>query len=412
MNEELIPTPPHTEPSSSQGTPVSPQGYGAPTPHTIPQNPKGFAGLIPQQKSEPVSLPIQDDTSVDALVKKAREDARISALKMQQSALVNPPRTEDALTPPLARFTPEEEKAKALMKALRTFQGDAQEAVARTQASVASIALAEQEKRRVHSSPPPAPPSKTKALLAIATATLSITAAALLIGFYFVHRSQLPVEGEVTPQAVIATETTRALAFQGLNKNSLTALIYSSRNDPALAGPFIQLSINQRIPLPEGKVRERPIGPQEFFSLIRASAGQPLLRSFGESMMFGIASTTKESARSGFLIIEVQNFEQAFDGMLRYEPRIYADIGSLLSSRTTPDRDERGIEIWNDPEPEREAVFTDTIITNKNARVLKNTRGDTILVYGFIKPTFLVITTNESLFSALNERVFSKNIVR
>ena len=55
-------------------------------------------------------------------------------------------------------------------------------------------------------------------------------------------------------------------------------------------------------------------------------------------------------------------------------------------------------------------VFEDSIIKNKEVRVLKDTKGTIRLLYSFIDRETLVITTNESTFSEVLTRLTSQRI--
>lgn len=51
--------------------------------------------------------------------------------------------------------------------------------------------------------------------------------------------------------------------------------------------------------------------------------------------------------------------------------------------------------------------FIDKIISNKDARILQNQFGESILVYGFVTKNLLLITSSEESFKAILDRVFA-----
>ena len=61
-------------------------------------------------------------------------------------------------------------------------------------------------------------------------------------------------------------------------------------------------------------------------------------------------------------------------------------------------------------EPDR--PFEDRIIRNKDVRVMKDSAGNIVLLYGFLDQKNLVITTNEQTFQEILNRFFASHIVR
>ena len=76
--------------------------------------------------------------------------------------------------------------------------------------------------------------------------------------------------------------------------------------------------------------------------------------------------------------------------------------GTSTSSSTPP----LGLKI------EINTSFEDITIKNKDARILKNNRNDTVLLYSFLDKNTLLITSSESVFQDLANRLISKAFLR
>jgi len=54
--------------------------------------------------------------------------------------------------------------------------------------------------------------------------------------------------------------------------------------------------------------------------------------------------------------------------------------------------------------------FSDQIIRNKEARVLKDSEGEVVIMYSFVDQNTIVITTNESTFVEILTRLTAQRI--
>ncbi len=129
------------------------------------------------------------------------------------------------------------------------------------------------------------------------------------------------------------------------------------------------------------------------FSAFRQAAGlnlpADLSRTVEEEFMFGIYNNSVANNR--FLIIEPKLSELAFGAMLDWEPKLLDDIFPLLSGGP-PQSNARG------------QIFIDRLVHNKDARLLKNKAGETILFYAFLDPHHLIISRNEETFLEVLKR--------
>jgi hypothetical protein len=90
-----------------------------------------------------------------------------------------------------------------------------------------------------------------------------------------------------------------------------------------------------------------------------------------------------------WIILTVSDKNTAFGGMLAWEPTIGRDLQPLFTTLTPP----------------QNTKFSDTIIEQNDARVLKNSEDKEALVYGFTSFNKLLITTNTTAFLNLAEKI-------
>jgi hypothetical protein len=98
-----------------------------------------------------------------------------------------------------------------------------------------------------------------------------------------------------------------------------------------------------------------------------------------------------------FIILTTNDFANSFSGMLRWEKDMVSDFEKifLISQKIGSTTVE----------------FVDEALRNKDLRILQNENKKTILLYSFVDKNTIVITTNESIFTAIvNKYNVSKQI--
>lgn len=144
---------------------------------------------------------------------------------------------------------------------------------------------------------------------------------------------------------------------------------------------------------PEGVVRtQERVTAQEFLDMWHPAMDDSLRRALGERFMLGTRASASTTT-TPFLIFSVVSFERAFAGMLKWEQFMLEDTDALWF----------GAEGSEDGTPV--SGFRDSTIDGKDARVLVDTAGNTILLYSFITPDTLVITKNKGTLSEVGNKV-------
>lgn len=140
--------------------------------------------------------------------------------------------------------------------------------------------------------------------------------------------------------------------------------------------------------------------PESFFGIAAPNIPASLTRAFDQKMFAGIYTFTDKHP---FLIVTVDAFDKAFEGMLSWEKDMYRDIGSLVQTQKVNSALLPGIPLGE---------FTDMIVQNKDTRVLKNNQGEIILMYSFIDEDILFIVNNERTFKEISNRFSATKLIR
>jgi len=324
------------------------------------------------------------------------------------------------------------------IKSLRTFQGDVAEAIKQQNASVLTIAFAEKRRQENVAKPLPranvvtsapqaimqvvpqkekktADPQVRKNILMIALSILLIAfGIGSVAGFYYLQKKQTdPITKEERSSSILGWSKKETLMVEPLKRDSLIDAIYTKRQVGQIGeGEILYIEFVGTI--------DQFVTTQEFFSILKSKAPASLLRAFGNTFMFGFFKTNGNNVP--FLLVRLESFERAFNGMLSWEKILFEDIGSLFSrdilpiyentkanATTTSTSTEPRILTLTSPDPQG---FLDEAIRNKDARVLKSTRGETILLYSFLDKETLLITSHEAVLQELINKLVSQKLIR
>ena len=97
-----------------------------------------------------------------------------------------------------------------------------------------------------------------------------------------------------------------------------------------------------------------------------------------------------------FLIIQVDSYENALSGMLAWERKLLDDFYPTF-----------GIDISGANQALFEKKFEDIVFKNRDGRVLKNSVGETVLMYLFINDKTVIITRSTKVLEEILARLDS-----
>lgn len=257
-------------------------------------------------------------------------------------------------------------------------------------------------------------PSNHRTLMIGASLTLIILGIGVIFGFY---QFQKMGSGEVAQtqsvsRTIISYNTIDTIELDTISKDQLIEKLNSEKN-----GAKLNTNDTLYIALTKKNSEGDPvlITPAYFFTVLSNETPPSLLRAFGTDMMFGYYNS---GGNEPFLLVTVDSFDNTYSGMLDFEPSMNKALGSLFSKRSLAISGIDGASgstttaqvINYDLDTQRK--FEDDTIRNKDIRILRNDRGETILMYSFINKNILLITSSEEVLKQMLQKLSNQNIVQ
>lgn len=277
-------------------------------------------------------------------------------------------------------------KTAAPARIVRTFESDLARVMRDKKGSVIKIAMAEHKRRADEIEFKEKVPKKNIILLFFTL--LSVAGGLAFLGFVFINKKTNEIsisETKIVP--IIFSEKQKDSDITGFSKTKLI-----NKMGELLADTSLRLDTIENVPLLEtvggGSV---PISTERFFSLLGTRIPPVLLRSFDSKFMLGIHAF---NGNKPFIILKTDFYENAFLGFLKWEKDIPEDLLPFL-----------GIQITGENRYLLDADFEDTIIKNKDARMLKRQDGEPILIYVIPNKETIIITTAEDTLNEVLRRL-------
>lgn len=330
---------------------------------------------------------------------------------------------------------------------VRTFQSDVAGAIQTDSISMIKIALAEKERRETNNSQKDSE-IKTKTGLVYILAFLITVVVFGAVGFvyYYFNRPPAPTLEQVI--APLEPEIIYSEIQVVINTDDKTPLtLFSEIKNNALEE--IDIGIIKRILLTTDNASStRNISIQEFFILTRSQVPDDLIRALKPYFVIGAYSFKPNDI---FIVLKVNSYDLAYASMLKWEPFIESDIGSMFNfekntvtknaeipkntKMTTLEEDTTStstqniivtptsttingnssttnISPNNTTRDKDLAIFIDKILQNKDTRALVSPNGKIKLLYSFLDKETLVITTSEIGLKEILYRTTTGRIVR
>jgi len=289
-----------------------------------------------------------------------------------------------------------------IIRNLRTYQGDVAEAIKKQNASVLTITLAENRKRVKEETA-----EDTHESSETSKRTWSVVASIILIilglgtvgGFYYLQQQTPVIEttpGPAPEDTIIGYNLKKGITTDGADRKELLTVLNNERKNTEVNPNQIQyIYLNKA-----NATGLEGIATRDLFSILQTKIPPATLRSFDTQFMFGFFRD--ELVRS-FLLVQITSYDNAYDGMLKWESSIVEDIGSLFIVLGDANDFTSGGATY---------AFEDETFANKDARVLKNDGGKTILLYSFLDKDTLLITSNENTLKEMINKRISQKLIR
>lgn len=243
-----------------------------------------------------------------------------------------------------------------------------------------------------------------------------------VIGFYILQKKPTVAPPQKVDQTIVAFNTKTEIETAGLTRDALILKLNTIRESSAgTQNDVAYVALTKKAE--SGTVS---ISTTELFGILSTSIPASTIRAFGDQFMFGMYSLQRNEP---FLIIKVTSFDNAFAGMLAWEKTLNTDIGAIFSSRSIPITSLAPAQnagtvtatTSTSTAPVTKVVnvdalikteFEDITIQNKDARVLKNSRGDDIVLYSFLDQNTILITSSQKAFHEILNKFIAEKLVR
>ncbi len=306
------------------------------------------------------------------------------------------------------------EDASSPLKQIRTFQGDVASALHKQNESLVSIQRSEhavREARKVFATPKSAEEiareESNKKLIFLLIGSLILIALSGLIGWYaykgYMTKTALPVV-EQTPNRLLSSGSEVRISADNLSREAFILGVGSEATKKMTNGAVVQIQLNKKT-----ATTTTVITTHDLLNILESRAPGSLIRSLNPVFMLGLlggetvstnSTSTNRTSNHVFLLIKLNSFDNAFPGMLEWEKNMRDDILPIFASP----------EILATTSPS--AIFSDITIQNKDARILKDSTGQTVLLYSFFDNNMLIITDNEMSLRAIISKLNAEKLSR
>lgn len=237
--------------------------------------------------------------------------------------------------------------------------------------------------------------NKNRFLLIMGILFLSVSLGTL---YYFVVNREaptVPVEKQLTP--IIFNDRSTFLEVDGFNKERISQTIVNAVNTtPVKSGEVdgIYLTENKRV-----------VGLRKFIDLIKGSfvpnSNTLLVR---DNFLLGVVNSQNKqplvaSGKDFFMIIKVRSTADIFDSLRAWEDKMFSDLHGLF-----------GFNITSSTKYLLTASFQNSIVGNKNARILSDKDNNIVIMYVLADDDSVVITNTENAAHEVMLRLASSKI--
>jgi hypothetical protein len=288
-----------------------------------------------------------------------------------------------------------------------SFSSDFSDRIDQQKASTFSVLAAEKD-----AAPKRKPASRRKS-----TIILPITIAILLIavgggGAYVAYtymKSDAPVAIIPTSSSLVSSNAQVTLSGYG---TSLQQSVQQQTEKAITANSITTVSINSSAST-DASSTDQQAG---IFSALQLPAPDILLRNVSPESTVGIINDSTQT--TVFFVLRADSYERTFAGMLAWEPTMLQDLGTFYSlypaSQSVTSGTASSTSASSTPivssyseQPQSTGQFVDEVVDNHDARALKDTAGNTLIVYGYSDKQTLIIARDESAFTQVLGRLTS-----
>jgi hypothetical protein len=316
------------------------------------------------------------------------------------SGVLNNQQYSPSETPKPISVTPEIKKTEG-KSIVRTYKDDIEAAIKENHLSSINIAVAENEKNRnrekdkLPDDSNGSNYSRNKLIIFISLFLIVVGIAGVGITYLIKNKGNTTITTPQILSSFITTEYKDELKTDTVIKGKFINALSSRLNDTQI--PVNNL-YNIYLTTTSTSTTRKILNSNDFIKLAGFKMPDIIKRTILPDFMVGMFSFGENFP---FIIFRSSYFENAYAGMLDWEKDLEKDVqvlfrlsgyensGNILSELSAPNTKK----------------FEDLVIVNKNVRLIRNEKGEIILLYAIIDKETIIITVNERTFKEIVDRL-------
>ncbi|MCC7004640.1 hypothetical protein IT397_01860 [Candidatus Nomurabacteria bacterium] len=284
-----------------------------------------------------------------------------------------------------------------VLKSLRTYSEDIKKTLDTQNMSVIKIAVAESKKREqeekieVENSI-----LSKKNILILISSILLIALGGGIIAYLIYNAQKTPVAPVVkTDSEVITADSKAEVSVDNSYRRKIIKDVALESLKPVAKGTIKQISF-----VSTSNSVKKYLNSGDFLSLMEVRVPETLGRFIKPYFIYGVFGA--DDGNKPFLVLKVTSYDNAYSGMLSWEGDLVDDFVELIKINTGNDA----------PISLETKSFSDLVIKNKDARVIKDTSGKIIMFYSIVDNETIVFAGDETAFAEVLSRIQLKKLVR
>ncbi|MEK7201833.1 MAG: hypothetical protein AAB737_04325, partial [Patescibacteria group bacterium] len=298
-----------------------------------------------------------------------------------------------------------------------SYSTDFKDKVSETKASSFSVIAAEQD--AVKTAPTRIPSTSRLPILQVLIGVVLLALAsggAYALYLYIGARQVVPTITLSVPSLIAADEYKKV---EGSGNELMRALAMVA-SEPLVTGNALVTYVAQPATGDQGTIAGTPAPGGVLIKALALQAPDLLLRNIDETSTVGVIQEGGENR--AFFVLRVSSYERTFAGMLTWEPLMERELALLyplypedvveepvvdLSASTTPVASSTPPKVFAAPAVSL-VRFADAVVANRDVRILRDSRGRSLVLYGYADKETLIIARNEAAFASLITRLAAR----
>lgn len=318
--------------------------------------------------------------------------------------------------PTLTREVPEQDTPEVM----HTFSSDFANRIDQKNASTFSVLAAQQD-----AAPLPVPHAltpdtgnKKRVITAVATGVVLLVLAGggVYATYQFVMGMRNTPVTLVTVPSIVFADEYKELSGGG---SVLMGALAGSANETLVAGNVLVTYVSEPLSGEGDMLLTKPAQGGALITALALPAPDILIRNIASESTVGVVNARSQTR--AFFALRVESYERTYAGMLTWEPRMQRDLDVLYplypaasvpvpeavpASLTATTTVSTSTPVFVDPVPAQARTrFDDAVVANHDVRILRDTAGNALLLYGYADKQTLLIVRDEDAFETLLARL-------